>query len=94
LEEFGGRPGVLNLDRIESGVARPYHGYHRSLAKKAAALLEGVGNGHGFVDGNKRTAVVLTQLLVQRSGYVLHLETEEALEDLVVAIASHQIDRD
>lgn len=72
-------------------MARPYHGYHRSLAGKAAALLDGIVNGHGFVDGNKRTAVILTRLLIEASGHDLVLESAEALEDLAVAVACHEI---
>jgi death-on-curing protein len=75
-------------------VARPYHGYHRSIARKASALLEGVGNGQGFLDGNKRTAVILTNLLIEASGYALLLRDAESLEDLMVDVASNNIGGD
>ena len=51
-------------------MARPYHGYHRLIHQKAAALVHAVVSNHGFADGNKRTALYLVELLVQRSGYV------------------------
>jgi prophage maintenance system killer protein len=38
---------------------RPYNGYYRPIEKKAAALVESMGGNHGFIDGNKRTAVIL-----------------------------------
>jgi len=53
----GGAPGILNASAIESALARPYHGYHPRLHQKAAALVHGIVSNHGFVDGNKRTAV-------------------------------------
>jgi death-on-curing protein len=51
-----------------------------------------VGN-HGFVDGNKRTAVILVNILVERSGYEIvpadAVESiNQAVEDLVVAAAN------
>ena len=67
----GGRPGILDLDRVLSAIGRPYHGYHRNIHAKAAALLEAVATSHGFTDGNKRTALILTHILLDRSGYVL-----------------------
>jgi death-on-curing protein len=57
---FGGRAGVVSLHSIESVIGRPYSGYHRPIANKAAALLHGVIRNHGFVDGNKRTALLPT----------------------------------
>lgn len=41
---------------------------------------------HGFVDGNKRTAVYLVELLAVRSGYRLAVD-DLALADVVPAVA-------
>lgn len=41
---------------------------------------------HGFVDGNKRTAVYLVELLAVRSGYRLAMD-DLALADVVTAVA-------
>lgn len=49
-----------------------------------------VGN-HGFVDGNKRTAWLLVEVLVDRSGYVLAIPDNEPIDDLVVAVADGQM---
>ena len=67
--QYGGVPGIVNEHAIQSAIARPYHGYHRRIHEKAAALVHGVVCNHGFADGNKRTALYLVELLVQRSGY-------------------------
>lgn len=42
---------------------------------------------HGFVDGNKHTAWLLTELLIDRSGYKLDIADDAPIDDLVVAIA-------
>ena len=53
---------------IESAITRPYTGYYRPIAQKAAALLQSLATNHGFVDGNKRTAVFAMNLLLGESG--------------------------
>lgn len=89
--ERGGRTGVLNPNLIESAIGRPYNGYYRWIWQKGAALFESICGNHGFVDGNKRTAVKLLLLLLDRSGYDLRpLPGEDinaAVEQLAVDVA-------
>jgi death-on-curing protein len=85
---YGGRPGISSLDLIESAIGRPYSGYHRTIHLKAAALLESMVKNHGFTDGNKRTAWLLTELLIERSGYTLTIDEDYPIDDLVVDLAS------
>lgn len=87
---FGGLAGIRSRDLVESAIARPYTGYYRSLARKAAALTQSLAKNHGFVDGNKRTALLAVTLLVSRSGYRLvprkgeiNREIEEMILDVV-----------
>jgi death-on-curing protein len=88
---FGGRDGISSLHLIESALGRPYSGYHRTIAAKCAALLESMVGNHGFVDGNKRTAWLLVELLVARSRYELTLAKDEPVDDFVVAVAEGKI---
>jgi prophage maintenance system killer protein len=51
---------------------------------------------HGFVDGNKRTTLLLTATLLERSGYdLVSPEPDGAidaeLEELIVAVAEHHL---
>lgn len=85
---YGGRDGISSLHLIESALARPYSGYHRSIFRKSAALLQSMVGNHGFVDANKRTAWLLVELLIVRSGYRLNIPDDEPIDDLVVATAS------
>lgn len=87
---YGGRKGVSSLHLIESALSRPYSGYHRPIARKAAAVLHSMVGNHGFIDGNKRTAWILVELLVTRSGYVLDIPDDERIDDFVVAVADGQ----
>ena len=84
---FGGRGGISSLHLIESAIARPYSGYHRSIARKTAAVLHSMVGNHGFIDGNKRTAWLLVEILIDRSGYVLAIPDDERVDDLVVSVA-------
>ena len=88
---YGGLAGILSMHGIESAIGRPYSGYHRPIAQKAAALLESLAQNHGFVDGNKRTALLVTLLMIERSGYQILLMPEERIDDVVVNVASGQM---
>jgi death-on-curing protein len=88
---YGGRPGILNQPSLESALQRPYSGYYRAIEKKAAALVQSVTGNHAFVDGNKRTCLLLLGLLLDRSGYRLAKdgspETNEAVEEMIASVA-------
>lgn len=86
LEYGGGRYGIINADNLLGAIGRPYHGYHRSISRKAAALLHGVATSHGFVDANKRTAWLVTLLLLERSGYTICIEGKPDIDDIVVDV--------
>jgi death-on-curing protein len=80
---------------VQSAIDRPYGGYYRSIAAKAAALFESMASNHGFSDGNKRTTIILTHLLLSRSGYELTLQEDDgpldvAMENLVLEVVQHQ----
>ncbi len=81
---------MRSLHLIESGLARPYSGYRRPLHPKAAALLESMIGNHGFVDGNKRTAWLLVEILIGQSGCRLDIPDDEPIDDLVVAVAARE----
>ncbi len=54
--------------------------------EKAAALVHGIVSNHGFVDGNKRTAVYLVELLAVRSGFRLRVD-DLVLADVMTDVA-------
>jgi death-on-curing protein len=89
----GGRPGIVSEDSIRSAIARPYHGYHRRIYQKAAALLHGIIRNHGFTDANKRTALYLVELLVTRSGYDF-VEDDMVIVETIASVASSDFSYD
>ena len=88
--QAGGRKGIPRPQDVLSALGRPYSGYYRSIDRKAAALLDAVANNHGFADANKRTAILLTVLLIEKSGYDLvpigGERLGQAFADFVVAL--------
>ena len=46
---------------------------------------------HPFVDANKRTAWLVTSLLISRSNYDLSLKMDDRIDDLVVGVAENEI---
>lgn len=52
-----------------------------------------VGN-HGFGDANKRTAWLLVEIRIDRSGYRLDIPDDEPIDDLAAAVAAGQMGMD
>ena len=71
LAEHGGPIGVRGAGLLQSALNRPRNlaGYGEpDLAALAAAYGHGIVRNHPFVDGNKRTALVITELFLLLNG--------------------------
>ena len=71
LAEHGGAGGIRDMGMIESALARaPNLAEYSSpdIYELAAAYGYGIARNHGFVDGNKRTAYVVTRLFLRLNG--------------------------
>jgi death-on-curing protein len=95
VEEFGGSPGIRDRGLLESALARPLatvdgRNLYDSAFNRAAALAESLVLNHGFVDGNKRTAMYAMAAWLEREGYVVEAARGE-LRDLALSIASHDL---
>jgi death-on-curing protein len=77
IELFGGLPGVRDKGAVESAVFRPQIGYYNSIEEEAAALMESLGNNHGFLDGNKRIAFTASDVFLRRNGFYIEVEAQE-----------------
>ena len=74
IELFGGLHGVRDKGAVEAAVFRPQTGYYDSIEEEAAALMESLGNNHGFVDGNKRIAFTAADVFLRRNGFYIEVE--------------------
>jgi death-on-curing protein len=77
IEMFGVLHGVRDKGAIEAAVFRPQIGYYNSVDEEAAALMESLGNNHGFLDGNKRIAFTAADVFLRRNGFYLEVEAME-----------------
>lgn len=79
LAEHGGGEGVRDEGLFESAMARPQNraAYGEpDLAELAANYAFGLARNHPFIDGNKRTALVVSELFLAKNG--LRVDSSEA----------------
>jgi len=84
LTLHGGPEGVRDLGLLESALARPknllsYAEEPPSLARLAASYAKGIVANHPFVDGNKRTAFVVSVTFLQLNGLRLIAAKEDSV---------------
>ena len=77
IEMFGGLHGVRDRSAVEAAVFRPQTGYYNSIEEEAVALMESLGNNHGFLDGNKRIAFTATDVFLRRNGFWIDVDAQE-----------------
>lgn len=74
LSEHGGSKGLRDDGALESALDRPRNLYvyeGASVLRLAAAYAFGLARNHPFVDGNKRTSAVVTELFLLMNGWML-----------------------
>jgi death on curing protein len=77
LAEHGGSAGVRDAGLLASALARPLNqaAYDEpDAATLAAAYGFGIARNHPFIDGNKRTAFVCSELFLILNGYLLQAD--------------------
>ena len=87
LAEHGGGEGVRDSGLLESAMARPQNLalYGKpDIAELAASYAFGIARNHPFVDGNKRTAAVVSETFLVLNGAGLRASDAE----LVVAFVA------
>ena len=92
LARYGGLDGFIDRGVVESALAQPQASMfgeflHRDIAEMAAAYLFHFAATQGFVDGNKRTALVTTLVFLARNGYRLDC-TNDQIYDLTMDVAN------
>ncbi len=80
IHEVGGSLGIRDEGALASAIMRPQLGYYDSLIEEAAALMESLANNHPFVDGNKRTALAVTDVFLHLNGHFIDCDSVEAYE--------------
>ncbi len=83
LQRYGGVAGLRDRNLLASALAQPRMTVggkfvHKTLFDKAAAYGFHICMNHPFIDGNKRLAFVLMDIFLQKNGWEIAADEEEA----------------
>ena len=93
LAEHGGGEGVRDSGLLESAMARPPNlaQYGKpDIAELAASYAFGIARNHPFIDGNKRTAAVISETFLMLNNAIL-LASDAELVVAFVALAAGEL---
>ena len=96
IAEHGGGEGIREAGLLDSAMARPQnlalYG-DPDVSELAASYAFGIARNHPFVDGNKRTAAVVSETFLVLNGHVL-TATDAELVITFVALAAGELSED
>ena len=95
LAEHGGGEGFRDEGLLQSALARPqnllvYGDPPPDLASLAASYAYDIAHNHPFVDGNKRTALIIARLFLLLNGMDL-VATQEEKYSTFLALAAGEL---
>ncbi len=93
IAEHGGGVGVRDANLLDSAMARPRNlaAYgDPDAAALAAAYAYGIARNHPFVDGNKRTAAVVSETFLLLNGLTL-MASDAELVVTFLALAAGEL---
>jgi death-on-curing protein len=96
IAEHGGGAGIRDMGLFESAMARPQQleAYGEpDAAALAAAYAFGLARNHPFVDGNKRTANVVSLLFLLKNGWRV-LADDADMTVAFIALAAGELSED
>ena len=97
LAEHGGSAGVRDAGLLASALARPLNlvAYGEpDAAALAAAYGFGIARNHPFIDGNKRTAFVCTELFLVLNGASLTADDADCVATMLALAAGDLAEAD
>jgi death on curing protein len=95
ITRHGGSVGIRDSGLLESAIARPrniwaYEESKPSLARLAAAYAFGISANPPFVDGNKRTALLVSFVFLDANGIDVTASQEDAYLT-ILALAAGEV---
>ena len=99
LAEHGGGEGIRDEGLLQSALARPqnllaYGTPPPDLASLAAAYAYGIARNYPFVEGNKRTALIVSRLFLLLNGMDLASTQEEKYSTFLTLAAGELSEED
>jgi death on curing protein len=81
LAEHGGSEGIRDETLLDSALANPRNVFayadQPDIFRLAASYAFGIARNHAFVDGNKRTALVVSLTFLDRNGWDIVASKED-----------------
>jgi death on curing protein len=81
LAEHGGSDGIRDETLLDSPLAKPLNVFHYGdqpdLFRLAASYAFGVARNDAFIDGNKRTTLVVSITFLNRNGWDIEAPKED-----------------
>lgn len=96
VDATGGSHGVRDVGLLAAIVDKPKAAFggndlYPDTFTKAAVYLESIVNYHVFIDGNKRTGIIVCARFLYQNGYTLS-STNKEVEKFVLSVAAEKID--
>ena len=94
IENVGGEFGVLNIGLIAFTIERVNGKVIREnidLCKVTSIILRDFIQGHPFVDGNKRIAFALVDIVLRENGYRFNVGNDEII-DFLLSLAKREFE--
>jgi len=97
VERFGGALGIRNKGLLESAIAQPklviFEKYvYKDLFQMAGAYAFHIIKNHAFIDGNKRTGILVALTFLDMNNYCIETDPE-SLYELAIIIAQSKLSK-
>jgi death-on-curing protein len=81
LAEHGGSDGIRDETLLDSALGKPHNVFayeeEPDIFRLAASYAFGIARNHAFIDGNKRTALVVSLTFLDRNGWDIVASKED-----------------
>jgi len=94
IQRYGGLLGIRDEKLLDSALAQPRMTIggkflHKTIFDKAAAYAFHLCKNHPFIDGNKRVALVVMDIFLQKNGWNLTATEEETFTTMMGLADGH-----
>jgi death-on-curing protein len=95
INAYGGLKGIRDVGGLDAALNRPWQTFaseelYPSCFEKAAAIAESIILNHPFLDGNKRTGLLLCEAILETDGWTIQASTN-LIYDFIVNISAGQL---
>lgn len=93
IANFGGADGVRDNGKLLAALERPKNQFHyegTDVLGLATTYASGIVKSHPFIDGNKRTGLMVCQIFIESNGYHFKATEEEAAVQ-ILALADSRL---